>query len=216
MSLDAAPELAHVRTVEDLLERVEALPEPARDTTLTLIRALLALYGEGLARITGAGFAAATAGTGPDALAARLAADELVSHLLLLHDLHPSDARERIGLAVRRLAGRLGGARAELLEVRDGVARLRVDGAGGCGSPAGAVDAALEEAVRAAAPEITGVEVVRASAPATVIPLDSLRQRIDAPPRPAGTGGVPSRAGTGGVPRPVGSVRPAGAGAEGA
>jgi hypothetical protein len=185
MTLEATRELDRVRAVEGLLERVEALPEPARGTAVALVGGLLALYGEALARITDA-----AGRTGAEALRTELAADELVSHLLLLHGLHPQGAPERVTGALHRLAPRLGRARAELVSVDGEVARLRVQGAGGCG--ASALEELLEEAVRAAAPEVARVEVVHAAAPPTVIPLDGLRQRIDGPRPSTRTGHDPA------------------------
>ncbi|GAA5195563.1 hypothetical protein GCM10023322_62520 [Rugosimonospora acidiphila] len=177
MAHDGERELERVRAVEQRLERAEELPEPARDTAIGLVEALLALYGEGLVRIVGAG-----ARLGGDAFTAELAADELVSHLLLLHGLHPQAVPERIGLAIERLEPRLNGARADLVEVGAGAARLRVSGTSGCGSSRAAVNAALDEAVRAAAPEVTRVEVEHVARPATVIPAEHLLQRIARPP----------------------------------
>jgi hypothetical protein len=184
-------ELAQLGEVEDLLERVEALAEPARDTALALVRALLRLYGEGLARITASGVR-----SGGEPLAAQWAADDLIAHLLLLHGLHPQGTPERVGRAVERARPLLHGARAELVEVSGGVARLRISDPAGCGSSgaasAAALDAVLEEAVRAAAPEVERVEVEHLARPANVIPLDSLRQRIGAAPQPSRTGPEPA------------------------
>lgn len=172
MTAGGQRELERVRTVEERLERVEALPEPARGTAVALIQALVELYGEGLDRLVAAGRR-----TGGDPFAADLVADDLVAHLLVLHGLHPQGAPERIAGAIDRLGPRLHGARARLVEVVDGVARVRVGNASGCGSSREAVEGVLEEAVRAAAPEVGGVEVEYEQRQPPVIPLDSLRRR---------------------------------------
>jgi hypothetical protein len=152
-----------VARVESLLERAESLPDAeARETATELARALLDLYGEGMARIVGA-----VAERDDGTLAAALAADELVSHLLVLHDLHPLDARAR----VEAVAARLG---ADVLAVEDGLARLRVRPSG-CRSPA---TPALEQAVLAAAPEVERVEVELDERP--LIPVESLTVRSGA------------------------------------
>ncbi|MDX6687130.1 MAG: hypothetical protein QOF86_3258, partial [Baekduia sp.] len=79
-----------IADVEGLLERAEALPDPvARDTAVGVAQGLLELYGEGLERIVGA-----VAERDDGTLARALADDELVSHLLLLHDLHPVPVAE--------------------------------------------------------------------------------------------------------------------------
>jgi Fe-S cluster biogenesis protein NfuA len=165
--------LDNVRQVEDLLERVDALPAPARDTATALVRALLGLYGEALTRIIEIGSRA-----GAGALADELTADDLVGHLLALHGLHPLDVPQRVARALSGL--QLPGVQPELVGIASGVVRLRFGGGKGCGSSAPAVTAALEEAVYAAAPEIDRVEVEQVAAPAAMIPLDSLRLRIGA------------------------------------
>ncbi|GIH14779.1 hypothetical protein Raf01_29510 [Rugosimonospora africana] len=182
MSVNGQRELERVRTVEERLERVEALPEPARGTAVALVQALLALYGDGLDRMASAGRR-----TGGEAFAADLVGDDLVAHLLLLHGLHPQEAPERIGRAIDRLGSRLHGARARLVEVTGGVARLRVGNVSGCGSSRAAVEEVLTEAVRAAAPEVTGVEVEYEQRQPALIPLDSLRRHATVAARPVRT-----------------------------
>jgi Fe-S cluster biogenesis protein NfuA len=172
--------LQRVRRVEDLLSQAESLDGPARDTAVALVRATIELYGEGLARIT-----AVATRSGVDALVAELAADELVSHLLLLHDLHPLGVTERVARALERLGPRLHGAQAELVSFAAGVARLRVSGGSGCGSASTAVDSAIQAAVLGAAPEVERIEVDHAVPPPPVIPLETLRLRIG--------GGQPAR-----------------------
>ncbi len=77
---------ARVAALEHLLGQVEALADSqAREHATAAVRALAELYGEALARI----LRHATA-TGATRLLAAARQDELVSHLLLLHDLHPA------------------------------------------------------------------------------------------------------------------------------
>ncbi|MCF6469654.1 hypothetical protein FAF44_14820 [Nonomuraea sp. MG754425] len=135
--------------------RIEALLEAADPAAIELVGELLGLYGEGLARVMD------LAG---ESLGAELAADELVSHLLLLHDLHPLDLRARVEAA---LPG------AEILAVEDGLVRVRVR-ASGCGSSA---VSAAEQAVRAAAPEADRVEVEVGPGERPMIPVESLTVR---------------------------------------
>ena len=172
------------RRIEELLERAVSLPEPgARGTVVELINALLGLYGDGLARIL-----AVVRAEGGDELAVRLASDELVGSLLLLHDLHPLGVRDRVEEAVGRAARRLG-VTAELAALADGAARVRVRAAG-CGPSADAVRAAVEEAVRDAAPEIERVEIEKAGPGPALIPVESLRRRAaDGGTRPVAVDG---------------------------
>lgn len=78
-----------VARIDALLEKLERVSDPAaRDLASATVQALVELYGEGLSRIVGH-----IADTCDDEQSAQfadvLAGDELVSHLLLLHGLHP-------------------------------------------------------------------------------------------------------------------------------
>ena len=96
----------------------------------------------------------------------RFAADDLVASLLLVHGLHPHDVERRVADAldsvrpVPRLAWR--GRRVARGPV-DGVVRLQFAGScKSCPSSAVTLELAVEDAVRAAAPEIASIEVVAA------------------------------------------------------
>jgi hypothetical protein len=173
MALDDERAAERVARVETLLDQVESAADPAiRDTAVALLRALLDLYGEGLARIV-----AAARRTGAPALDVELASDELVSHLLLLHGLHPLDLPTRIGRAVDTVRDRLGGAEPHLVSVDGAVARLLLPAGRGCRGGASALRTTLEEAIRGAAPEIEHVEFDEATPAPAVIPIESLRRR---------------------------------------
>ncbi|MFF4195859.1 hypothetical protein [Nonomuraea sp. NPDC001831] len=117
--------------------RIESLLERAEPPAVELAQALLDLYGEGLTRIMAAA---------DDDLAARLAADDVVAHLLLLHDLHPIDVRTRVEDALR-------GTGAEVVAVEGDLVRLRLPDDGSSAD-------AVRRAVRDAAPEVEQVEIV--------------------------------------------------------
>lgn len=136
--------------IETLLDALAARGEGARDEAEELVAVLVELYGAGLCRVVEL--------LGDDAV--RLTEDELVSALLLLHGIHPFDARTRIDETVGRLRSDAG-LDVEFLGIdTDGVARFRTDGRGnGCGASSGAIGALLETAVLEAAPEVTRVEV---------------------------------------------------------
>jgi Fe-S cluster biogenesis protein NfuA/nitrite reductase/ring-hydroxylating ferredoxin subunit len=135
----------HVARVESLVDRVELLAEPARSLALDTVQALLELYGEGLRRMQ--------AGASVE--------DELVSHLLLLHDLHPLPIEARVESALDEVRPylRSHGGDVELLGIDDGVARLRLEGScNGCGSSRTTMRLAIEEALAKAAPDLAGVD----------------------------------------------------------
>jgi Fe-S cluster biogenesis protein NfuA len=148
-----APTAAPVAHVEALLDRLDALPDPhARQTAAAAVQALVELYGEGLRRVVAAlGAAQAQA----------LAGDELVGHLLLLHDLHPVAVEQRVRDALVDVRPYLEshGGDVELLGVEDGVVRLRLNGScEGCPASAMTLKLAIEEAVLKAAPDVERVE----------------------------------------------------------
>ena len=89
-----------------------------------------------------------------------LTEDPLVESLLLLHDLHPLDVDARIQRALDKVRPYLGShaGGVQYLGVRDGVARLRLEGScNGCPSSTVTVQLAIEGAVQDAAPEVTEV-----------------------------------------------------------
>lgn len=146
-----------VEAVEALLGRLEELPDSeARAQGLEAVGGLLRLYGEALRRIVDA--------VAPiPAVADAVAGDELVSHLLLLHGLHPATLEERVAQALEEVRPYMGshGGGIELVEVTGGVARVRLEGTcNGCAASTLTLKLAVEEAVLRAAPELQAVEAV--------------------------------------------------------
>jgi Fe-S cluster biogenesis protein NfuA/nitrite reductase/ring-hydroxylating ferredoxin subunit len=150
-----------VARVEGLLGEVETLDDPvAREKATEMVQALLELYGEGLARVL------SQLGEGE---ATALADDELVSHLLLLHDLHPVPREQRVREALESVRPYLEshGGDVELLGVEDDVARLRLHGScNGCPSSTMTLKLAIEDAIQKAAPDVESVEAEGVSDPA--------------------------------------------------
>ena len=139
-----------------------------------LVREVVDLYGAGLTRVMAA--------IGDPALVDRLAADDLVGSLLLVHGIHPWDLTERVLRALDAVRPYLGshGGDVRLLAIDDGVVRLAFSGScGSCPSSAVTLELAVEDAVRTAAPEIEAIEAVAVEA-AAVIPVDSLMSRVRA------------------------------------
>ena len=130
-----------VARVEGLLEQIDRNPQ-----AVEVVQALVELYGEALRRVV--------AGAEP-------AEDELLSHLLLVHDLHPVDAETRVRQALDEVRPYLGshGGDVELLGVEDGVARVRLEGTcNGCPSSTVKLRNAIEEAIMRAAPELERID----------------------------------------------------------
>jgi Fe-S cluster biogenesis protein NfuA/nitrite reductase/ring-hydroxylating ferredoxin subunit len=169
--------------IQTLLDSCAASGAAAYERAQQLVREVVGLYGAGLERIMQL---AQVSGPGP-ALAERLATDDLVASLLLVHGLHPHDVHRRVSDALDRVRPYLGshGGDVDLLEIADGpegaVVLLAFKGScKSCPSSAVTLELAVEDAVRAAAPEISSIEVVTAEATASpaVIPTESLLAHV--------------------------------------
>jgi Fe-S cluster biogenesis protein NfuA/nitrite reductase/ring-hydroxylating ferredoxin subunit len=146
-----------VADVERLLEDLETLADPvARQTATGVVQALLELYGAGLERMVDE-----IAPRDVDGEIARaFADDELISHLLSLHGLHPVPLEQRVRDALTGVRPYLEshGGNVELLEVDGSTVRLRMEGScSGCPSSAMTLKLAIENAIQKAAPEIAEV-----------------------------------------------------------
>ncbi|HEX5385673.1 MAG TPA: NifU family protein [Gemmatimonadales bacterium] len=168
-ALDDREVRARVEEVEALLSALDALPDDrARTTALDAVQAVVELYGEALARVLGGVSESCGA-----AAVRRLADDELIGHLLLVHDLHPDSVEARVlrGLDEVRPYLRSHGGGVELLGVADGMARVKLEGScHGCPSSTATLRHAIEEAVRKAAPELDGIVAEGTAPPARTAP----------------------------------------------
>ncbi|WP_054812454.1 NifU family protein [Nocardia arizonensis] len=167
--------------IETLLDASSVSGSVARERAEHLIREVADLYGAGLRRILDL--------VEPETVEA-LARDDLVASLLLVHGLHPHDTRTRVRAALDGVRPYLGshGGDVALLDVADGVVRLELSGnCKGCPSSAVTLELAVEEAVRAAAPEIESIEVATAPSEHGPIPADTLFARVRHPEPSAGS-----------------------------
>lgn len=147
--------------IEALLRELDADAGPAvTDRVEEVVRLLVGLYGEALARVT-----AAVAGAGPagEAALADLSRDPLVGSLFAVHDLHPVPLVERVAQALESVRPYLGShaGDVELLGVTDeGDVSLRLAGTcHGCPASSVTVTTAVERAIRDAAPEVGEISV---------------------------------------------------------
>jgi Fe-S cluster biogenesis protein NfuA/nitrite reductase/ring-hydroxylating ferredoxin subunit len=172
MLLDDQGLQERVARMEMLLGEIEALEDPnARSKAAEVVQVLLELYGEGLARMMDT----IAEGEEREKTFDAFAGDELISHLLLLHGLHPLDVETRVVRALEEVRPYLQshGGNVELLGVEGGVARLRMQGScSGCPSSTMTLKLAIEEAIQKAAPDLEGIEaegVVEEPKPAPII-----------------------------------------------
>jgi Fe-S cluster biogenesis protein NfuA len=180
-----------IERIDEMIQRLEAGADPAvRATTQELVATLMELHGAGLDRILGLVRQSADAA----GLVSRLAADELVQSLLLLHGLHPVNLQTRVLEALEKTRPylRSHGGNVELVAVdADGTVRLRMQGScHGCPSSAVTLKLAIEKAIHEAAPDVTGIVVEDEQRPrdAGPLPLVELgRVAVPLAPGPSGS-----------------------------
>ena len=146
--------------IETLIEEVQTFSNThARETAVELLQLLLDMYGEGLSHILELTMEAKEAGF---PLVRTFTRDELISSILLIHDLHPVDLETRITRALDdvRPKLKLHNGSVELVELVDGVAHLRLEGScHGCPASTVTLKNLIEEALHEAAPDLEGLEV---------------------------------------------------------
>ncbi len=203
----AAPQRL-VADVERLLADLEALPDPfARQTATAAVQGVVELYGAGLERIV-----EEIAARDDGEVAAALAGDELVAHLLLMHGLHPVPLEDRVSEALDSVRPYLEshGGSLKLLGIEGSAVRLRLQGScSGCPSSSITLKLAIENAIRKSAPEIE--EVIAEEPPAS--PLLQIEVTPPAPAAPLAegawemAGGLPELASRAIVVREVSGTR---------
>jgi Fe-S cluster biogenesis protein NfuA len=157
--------------IERLLDELRVVADPrSYQIAEELLRAVTDLYGGGLARVVD------LVGDGAPEVMARLADDELVASLMLVHGLHPEHVTARIERAlegVRPFLAQHDGD-VELLDIDAdaGAVLLRLLGScDGCPSSPVTLQNAVEQAIFGAAPEITTIDVEEPRAPSTSVPV---------------------------------------------
>ena len=166
--------------IDSLLSALGTAGPVAQQRGEDLVALVSNLYGAGLERLLEV---LANAGRLDAVALDALAADELVSGLLLVHGLHPLDVTTRVAAALDSVRPYLGshGGDVELLGIDEaGVVTLRFLGTcDSCPSSTVTLQLAVEGAIQAAAPEITAIEIETAarSAPG-LISIESLRVRL--------------------------------------
>jgi Fe-S cluster biogenesis protein NfuA/nitrite reductase/ring-hydroxylating ferredoxin subunit len=207
MLLDDQGLQERVARMETLLGEIESLNDPnAKAKAAEVVQVLLELYGEGLARM----MEVVAQGEEGERTFEALAEDELVSHLLLLHGLHPLDVETRVVRALEEVRPYIQshGGNVELLGIEGGVARVRMEGScDGCPSSTVTLKLAIEEAVLKAAPDLERIEAEGVTEPppkpaTTFVAGPTLRKKEKKRPEEDGAswtvvGGLPQLSGGG-------------------
>jgi hypothetical protein len=134
-----------IQRIGEIVEQLEAAADPnARAMAKELLESLMALHGAALEQILSI---TCEAGETGQSLVRKFGDDQLISSLLLLYGLHPSDMRTRVAAAISD----------------DGAVTLRLHRKpGGCGSTAATVKSTLEAAIQDGAPDATSIIVQEA------------------------------------------------------
>jgi Fe-S cluster biogenesis protein NfuA/nitrite reductase/ring-hydroxylating ferredoxin subunit len=154
-----------VQRVQDLQIRLEATGDAAtREVADELVSAVVQMYGAGLKRIVDLLAGAGEAGRG---IASSLSDDELVSTLLLIHDLHPVPLEDRVQAALESVRPYMEshGGNVELISLQDGVATIHLRGScSDCSASAVTLELAIKQALEEAAPDLEALEVLGVAA----------------------------------------------------
>ncbi len=148
-----------VGRVQELQERLESTGDPdTRAIADELLSAVVRMYGAGLERIV----EVVAEADERHELARTLADDPLVATLLMIHDLHPVPLEARVAEALESVRPYMEshGGNVELLELTDGVARIRLQGScSSCSASSVTLELAIKQALEDAAPDLDGLEV---------------------------------------------------------
>ncbi|MCA1622620.1 MAG: NifU family protein [Acidobacteria bacterium] len=147
-----------VEQLNTLVEEIESYPDAKiREKTLDLVQIILALHREALRRV----LTSFDSLPEKEQMLSRIAADDVVRAILLIHGLLPNDLQTRVAIAIDELRPFLiaQGGDVELLGVNDGRARMRLVRNGQGAPPISTLKLEIEKALIEAAPELLGIEI---------------------------------------------------------
>lgn len=151
--------------IEELVSRVEKCGDPAmRAVAQELLQAVIELHAVALDRMLEV---VASFPHGVEAIE-RMAEDDIVTNVLLLHGFHPASLEQRVLTALEKSRPYLKshGGDVELASIEDGTVYVKLHGScGSCGSSAETMKSTVESAIYDAAPEV--VTVISENAPAS-------------------------------------------------
>lgn len=149
-----------VQKIGELVHDLETIVDPVtRASAKGLVQLLMDLHGTGLERILQIVF---DSGDGGARVIDELGEDPLVSSLLVLYGLHPDEIEVRVERKLKQMRSKFHkmGAEAKLVSVNRGDIRVRVSVEGHvCGSTKTNVQAAVQDAIYEAAPDLTSLVV---------------------------------------------------------
>ena len=144
-----------IARVQELTGRLEDLEDGScRELAEELTGAVVQMYGAGLERIVEL--------IDDEETRDRLAGDELVAGLLMIHDLYPVPLEDRVMAALDSVRPYMEshGGNIELLGFEDGVVKLRLEGScKSCRASSSTLELAVRQALQEAAPDLLGMDV---------------------------------------------------------
>ena len=144
-----------IARVQELTGRLEDLEDGScRELAEELTGAVVQMYGAGLERIIEL--------IEDEETRDRLAGDELVAGLLMIHDLYPVPLEDRVLAALDSVRPYMEshGGNIELLGFEDGVVKLRLEGScKSCRASSSTLELAVRQALQEAAPDLLGMDV---------------------------------------------------------
>ena len=157
--------LERTKRIQDLMERIERLPNPAARALLQdCLESLLVMYGDGLGRLM-AILRQDGSATG-EQLLAQVLKDSHVRGLLLIHGLHPLSLEQRLKQALDQVRPYMQshGGTVELLSLNGDFARLRLEGScKSCPSSRVTLELAVRKALEENCPDLAGFDVENSS-----------------------------------------------------
>jgi Fe-S cluster biogenesis protein NfuA/nitrite reductase/ring-hydroxylating ferredoxin subunit len=148
------------KRIHALVERIDSLPDAAaRELVHECLQSILALHGDGLARILQL---VKNAGGAGQEIKDALLRDKLVRGLLLIHGLHPVPLETRLREALEKIRPYMKshGGNVELIHLENDLAKLRLEGTcKSCPSSSVTMELAVRQAVEEACPDLLGFEV---------------------------------------------------------
>ncbi len=172
-----------VARLNSLVEELEQYPDTeVRDKALDLVQLVLHLHGESLRRI----IANLESEPHRDEILARMASDEVIGSILLIHGLMPVSLYDRVAAKLNELRPYLvsQGCDVELLGIDDARARMRLIRSGKGAPPIAVLKAEIERALSEVAPDLAGIEIEGLSEQleATAKAAAALGRLIEKPP----------------------------------
>jgi Fe-S cluster biogenesis protein NfuA len=149
-----------IQKIDTLVANIRASPDSEfRNAALQLVQTLLEFHAVGIDRM----MEITSNGGDPGwRIIDEFSRDEAVGSMLLLHGLHPLDLDTRVRDALDRVRPYLQshGGNVELVEIADGVVRLKLTGScNGCASSAVTLTTAIEKAIYETAPDVTAIAI---------------------------------------------------------